>query len=87
MSNGMPPDLQHCAALDQRLLAAVKGIRILPTVAWPASLENRMIADYAAGRYALPEVAYQRPDLPAARAELAATARETEVLGGGPRGH
>ena len=86
MSNGMPPDLQHCAALDQRLLAAVKGIRILPTVAWPASLENRMIADYAAGRYALPEVAYQRPDLAAARAELAAIERETAALGGDPLG-
>ena len=31
--------LQRYAVLDQRMLAAVRGIRILPTVAWPASLE------------------------------------------------
>src|SRR5690348_11288571 len=84
--NSIAPALQPVAALDQRLLAAVKGIRILPTVAWPASLENRMIADYAAGRFALPEVQYQRPDLAAARAELAAIERETAALGGDPLG-
>ena len=66
------PELQRYAALDQRLLAAVRGIRILPTVAWPASLEDRMIEAYGKGRFALPEVSYTRPDLSAARAELAA---------------
>ena len=84
--NSIAPALQPVAALDQRLLAAVKGIRILPTVAWPASLETRMIADYAAGRFALPEVQDQRPDLAAARAELAAIERETAALGGDPLG-
>ena len=68
----MPDELARYAALDQRLLAAVRPIRILPTVAWSASLEDRMIADYAAGRLALPEVRYMPPDLSAARAELAA---------------
>jgi uncharacterized protein (TIGR02421 family) len=66
------PGLQRYAALDQRLLAAVRGIRILATVAWPASLETRMIAAYAQGRFTLPEVSYARPDFAAARAELAA---------------
>ena len=68
--------LARYAALDQRLLAAVRPIRILPTVAWPASLEDRMIADYAAGRLALPKVHYVAPDLAAARTELAAIERE-----------
>jgi len=68
----LDPSLQRYAALDQRLLAAVRGIHVLPTVAWPASLENRMIAAYGQGRYSLPEVAYQVPDLTEARAELAA---------------
>lgn len=72
----LDPGLQRYAALDQRLLAAVRGIRILATVAWPASLEDRMIAAYAAGRYTLPEVNYATPDLSAARAELAAIERE-----------
>ena len=66
------PELQRYAALDQRLLAAVRGIHILPTVAWPASLESRMIEAYNKGRFALPDVSYARPDLSAARAELAA---------------
>jgi uncharacterized protein (TIGR02421 family) len=70
------PELQHYADLDKRLLAAVRGIRILPTVAWPASLEDRMIAAYARGQYSLPEVTYQVPDLSAERAELAAIEHE-----------
>ncbi|MCP1376160.1 flavohemoglobin expression-modulating QEGLA motif protein [Dyella lutea] len=72
----VPPGLARYAALDQRLLAAVRPIRILPTVAWPASLEDRMIGDYAVGRLALPEVRYVPPDLSAARAELVAIERE-----------
>ncbi|MGO4504312.1 MULTISPECIES: flavohemoglobin expression-modulating QEGLA motif protein [unclassified Dyella] len=72
----LPPDLQRYADLDQRLLAAVRGIRILSTVAWPASLEDRMIGAYARGQYSLPEVQYTVPDLSAERAELAAIERE-----------
>ncbi|WP_266158541.1 flavohemoglobin expression-modulating QEGLA motif protein [Dyella silvatica] len=68
--------LQRYAVLDQRMLAAVRGIRILPTVAWPASLEDRMIEAYGKGQYTLPVVSYQRPDLSEARAELAAIERE-----------
>ena len=75
-SREIPDGLARYAALDQRLLAAVRPIRILPTVAWPASLEDRMIADYAAGRLALPKVHYVAPDLAAARTELAAIERE-----------
>lgn len=82
MSKLATSDLQHVAALDQRLLAAVKGIRILPTVAWPASLENRLIADFSAGRFALPDVQYQRPDHAVARAELDAIEDEALALGG-----
>ena len=66
------PELQRYAELDRRLLAAVRGIHILPMVAWPASLESRMIEAYGKGQFALPQVNYTRPDLAAARAELAA---------------
>jgi len=72
----IPANLQRYADLDQRLLAAVKGIRILSSVAWPASLEDRMIAAYAKGQFSLPEVSYQAPDFSAERAELAAIERE-----------
>ncbi|MGH8157141.1 MAG: flavohemoglobin expression-modulating QEGLA motif protein [Rhodanobacter sp.] len=83
-ASDVAPELQHYAALDQRLLAAVRGIRILPTVGWPASLEDRMIAAYGQGRFALPEVTYVQPDLGAARAELAAI--EGEAGDGDPLG-
>jgi uncharacterized protein (TIGR02421 family) len=63
---------ERCAQLDLRLLAAVRGLHILSTVAWPASLAQRMIDAYAAGHVSLPQVAYVPPDLSAARAELAA---------------
>ena len=81
------PELQRYAALDQRLLAAVRGIHILSTVAWPASLENRMIEAYGQGRFSLPAVSYQVPELAAARAELAAIeAAAVEVGAGDPLG-
>jgi uncharacterized protein (TIGR02421 family) len=83
----VPADQQHYADLDRRMLAAARSINILPTVAWPASLEQRMIAAYDQGRYALPEVHYVRPDLSQARAELVAVEREAQAsLGGDPIG-
>jgi uncharacterized protein (TIGR02421 family) len=78
-TTSIAPELEPYAALDQRLLAAVRGIHILPTVAWPASLESRMIEAYSKNRFSLPEVTYARPDLSAARAELA----EIETAAGG----
>ncbi len=72
--------LQRYAALDHRLLAAVRGIHILSTVAWPASLESRLITAFASGRVSLPRVDYVRPDFSAARAELASIAA---AAGGG----
>lgn len=65
------PALKRYAELDQRLLAAVRGIHILSTVAWPASLESRMIEAYGQGRFSLPEVSCRVPDLTDARTELA----------------
>jgi uncharacterized protein (TIGR02421 family) len=67
---------ERCAQLDLRLLTAVRGMHILSTVAWPASLAQRMIDAYAAGHVSLPQVTYVPPDLSAARAELAAIEAE-----------
>jgi uncharacterized protein (TIGR02421 family) len=72
----VPAELEAYAALDKRLLAAVKGINILSTVSWPASLEDRMIEAYGKGQYALPEVSYRKPDLSEVRKELAAIEKE-----------
>ena len=83
-SESVPAGLECYAALDKRLLAAVRGINILATVSWPASLEDRMIEEYGRGQYTLPEISYKRPDLSEARKELAAI--ESEAGDGDPLG-
>lgn len=72
----LSPELERFAALDRRLLNAVRPIRILPTVGWPASLEERMIAAYRVDRFSLPDIEYFCPDLRETRAELAAIQAE-----------
>lgn len=76
--------LARCATLDRRLLTAVRGIHILGAVAWPASLENSLITAFGAGRFSLPPVNYRRPDLAAARGELAAIAAEAATVEDAP---
>ena len=68
----LSPEMRHYAALDQRLLAAVRNIRILPTVSWPASVEERLIEEFSAGRVSVPQILYHPPDLSETRAELEA---------------
>jgi uncharacterized protein (TIGR02421 family) len=68
------PILEHCAELDRRLLEAVRGIRILAGVAWPAAVEQRFIEDLKRGHESLPRIDYALRDLAAVRAELAAIA-------------
>ena len=83
-AENIPAGLGHYAALDKRLLAAVRGIHILATVSWPASLEDRMIEEYGRGQYTLPDVSYKTPDLSEVRKELAAI--ESEAGDGDPMG-
>lgn len=72
----LTPEMRRYAALDQRLLAAVRDIRILPTVSWPASVEERLIEEFGRGRLSIPEIRYQTPDLGHTRAELEAIEAE-----------
>ena len=72
-------DLERYAALDKRLLEAVRGINVLGAVAWPASYEKAFLAELEHDRESLPRVDYQPPDLVAPRAELAALAREADA--------
>jgi uncharacterized protein (TIGR02421 family) len=83
-AENIPAGLEHYAALDKRLLTAVRGIHILATVSWPASLEDRMIEEYGRGQYTLPDVSYKTPDLSEVRKELAAI--ESEAGDGDPMG-
>lgn len=62
--------LQHHAALDARLVAAVRGIRLLQAVSWPARLQDEFLAGWQQGRVRLPRPEYEREDWSAVRAEL-----------------
>jgi uncharacterized protein (TIGR02421 family) len=58
------------ATLDARLVEATRGIRLLDSVSWPASIELGFIAAWKAGRAKLPEVSYPRLDFGDTRAKL-----------------
>ena len=66
--------LEHHAALDARLVAAVRGIRLLQAVSWPQHVQQDFLAAWRAGRSVLPQVRYAVPDLADVRRELAAIA-------------
>jgi uncharacterized protein (TIGR02421 family) len=70
--------MRRYATLDQRLLAAVRPIRILATISWPASVEERLIAEFGAGRLSIPDIRYRPPDLGETRAQLEAIEAEVD---------
>jgi uncharacterized protein (TIGR02421 family) len=65
-------DIAHHAALDARMVAAVRGIRLLETLSWPATAQETFLAAWNIGRIHLPKIDYPRQDYAAARAELQA---------------
>ena len=71
---GLTPELQHHAALDARLVAAVRGIRLLQSVSWPQHVQQDFLADWRRGKVALPKVEHVRQDQSGTRAELEAIA-------------
>jgi uncharacterized protein (TIGR02421 family) len=72
------PALARHAALDARLTAAVRGIRLLETLSWPASAQETFLAAWKIGRIHLPTIAYPKTDHTAVRAELEAVANEAD---------
>ena len=64
------PDIAHHAALDARLVAAVRGIRMLETLSWPASAQETFLAAWKIGRIHLPKIEYPKEDFTHVRAEL-----------------
>ena len=68
------PAIVHHAALDARLVAAVRGIRLLSLASWPASTQAPFLDSVARGAPRLPQVDYPRHDFSAARRELEAIA-------------
>jgi uncharacterized protein (TIGR02421 family) len=81
MNDAVAPaaDLAHFAALDARLLEAVRGIRVLSAVSWPASRERKFLDALAGGRETVPKIEYARRDLSEQRAELEKIANEADA--------
>jgi uncharacterized protein (TIGR02421 family) len=67
-----PDTLARCAELDRRLVAAVKGIKLLAALSWPASVQSAFLQGWRAGNPRLPEVAYAKSDFSRTREELEA---------------
>src|SRR5688500_2686225 len=74
----LTPDIAYHSLLDARMVRAVRGIRLLGLVSWPASAQNRFLAEAAQGRYAMPVIAYPKLDFSEARRELDAIIREAD---------
>ena len=72
-------DVAHHAALDARMVDAVRGIRLLTLTSWPASEQAAFLADHARGQPRLPRHAYPRHDFTAQRRELAAVAAAADA--------
>jgi uncharacterized protein (TIGR02421 family) len=66
------PVPESLTALDRRLVAAVKGIRLLGSVSWPAATQTTFLSDWQRGQPVLPIIDYPRPGYAAARAEIMA---------------
>jgi uncharacterized protein (TIGR02421 family) len=62
--------LDRYTELDRRLVAAVKGIKLLGAVSWPATVQSQFIDAWRAGNAQLPQIVYEKPDYSSARAEL-----------------
>ena len=63
-------DLDHFAELDRRLCAAVKGIKLLSQVSWPAVVQMQFLENWRGSRPQLPNVQYARVDYSTTRSEL-----------------
>lgn len=68
--SAIDPALAHHAALDARLVAAVRPIRMLEAVSWPAQVQESFLAAWRVGHIAMPRIDYPRFDHTEVRAEL-----------------
>jgi uncharacterized protein (TIGR02421 family) len=78
VSPELAADIAHHAALDARMVRAVRDIRLLALASWPAGSEVQFLADYARGAAQLPQIAYPKIDFADARRELDAIAIEAD---------
>jgi uncharacterized protein (TIGR02421 family) len=64
--------------LDARLAAAVRGIRLLETLSWPASAQETFLGAWKIGRIHLPKIDYPKDDYTDIRAELDAVTKAAD---------
>ncbi len=74
----VPRDIARHAALDARLASAVRGIRLLDTLSWPASAQETFLGAWKIGRIHLPTIAYPKHDHTHIRAELDAVTKAAD---------
>jgi uncharacterized protein (TIGR02421 family) len=63
-------DLERFAELDRQLVSAVKGIRMLGSLSWHASVQESFLRAWRRGEVALPKVEYVVPDYSRQRAAI-----------------
>ena len=71
--------MQHHLDLDARLVEAVRGIRVLSTVSWPASLQQSFLDGWRRGQPSLPAPDYAPPDFGVLHAVLDDIDRELDT--------
>lgn len=74
-----PRTLAHHAALDARLVQAVRGLGLLQAVSWHQSVQQDFLAGWRRGNAALPQVEYAPPALGDQRRELDAIAAAADA--------
>ncbi len=75
----MTTELDHFAALDERLLAAARPIRLLSAASWPSTEQARYLDKLACGQPSLPQIDYPRHDFAEVRRELDAIANAADA--------
>lgn len=75
----MPDAIAHHAALDARMVAAARGIRLLSLASWPPDTQHRFLAAHAAGRCEMPRIIYPALDFSETRRELDAIAAAADA--------
>jgi len=73
------PEVVHHAALDARLVAAAKEIRLLSMVSWPADSQTTFLERWARGHIELPVIEYPRYDFADACREFDAIAAASDA--------
>lgn len=81
------PDLDYFAELDRRLVKAVRGIRMLQAISWPAHVQQQFLDQLHRGQARLPSPEYERRDHDEIREELDAIQHECRYADDHPVGN